>query len=104
MVPHTNDSRQECSESVSRRVVEAVADARDIDVLELTPLYDVVDPDALNQLFDYDTASNPVPASVHFSMEGCDVVVHRDGSVDASVNEGGASQIRETDATGVALD
>ena len=35
----------------SQRVVEAVSDARDVDVLDLPPLYDTVDPDALDGLF-----------------------------------------------------
>lgn len=37
--------------SVSEAVVKAVADAENVEPIELQPLYDVIDPDALDSLF-----------------------------------------------------
>lgn len=37
--------------SLSDAVVDALADAEDVDPLELEPLYEVIDPDALDSLF-----------------------------------------------------
>jgi hypothetical protein len=42
---------RQATQSVSERIVEAVADAKDVSSLELDPLYDVVDPDALDGFF-----------------------------------------------------
>jgi hypothetical protein len=85
MVPRTNE--HDDPEAVSHAVVDAVASARDTDPLELSPLYDTVDPDALNRLFDDDhAATSSAPACVQFRMAECDVVVHRDGTVEATVD------------------
>jgi hypothetical protein len=39
------------SESLSTAIVDTLAEAKGVDPLELDPLYDVVDPDALDALF-----------------------------------------------------
>jgi len=65
-------------DSPSLRVVEALADATDTDPLELEPLYNVVDPEALDRLFRTDSG---VPASVRFEYDGHTVEVGSDGSV-----------------------
>ena len=105
MVPQTNDGRHEDPEAVSREVVESVAAARDTDPLDLPPLYEVVDPDALNRLFDYDQTTTPAPACVRFRMADCNVVVHRDGTVEVTADPTTATvPSAEPDATGTALD
>lgn len=62
-------------------VVSAVGKAANEDPLELPPLHDAIDPEALNDLF----TSRPDPAveKVEFRYAGCDVVVHGDGTVEA---------------------
>ena len=65
-------------DSPSLRVVEALADATDTDPLELEPLYNVVDPEALDRLFRTDSH---ISASVRFEYEGHTVEVRSDGSV-----------------------
>jgi hypothetical protein len=61
----------------SQAVVEAVADHRGVAVEELRdPLYDVVDPDALDDLFRDGTGR------VAFEYLGYDVTVRHDGTVD----------------------
>lgn len=57
-------------ETVSVRVVEEVASAKRVDVAELTPLHDVVDPDALNALTERGFAG-----TVEFRYAGCRVKV-----------------------------
>lgn len=60
----------------SVRVVEAVAAATGADPLEMAPLYDAVDPDALNAILESDAGSR-----VAFEYAGCDVVVSAEGVV-----------------------
>lgn len=80
----------ELSEEVntaSQRVIEALASAGNTDPLEMTtPLYEVVDPDALNALLDTDA-----PVEIQFEYEGRAVVVRSDGqvSVDRAVYTNG---------------
>ena len=64
--------------SPSLRVVDALAEATDTDPLELEPLYNVVDPEALDRLF---RADADIPASVRFEYEGHTVEVRSDGTV-----------------------
>lgn len=82
----TDDSRQRgTTESISERVVSAVADARGVDPLQLAPLYEVVDPDALDSLFQgASTETDRVVGRAVFSMAGCEVVVHSSGDIDVT--------------------
>ena len=63
--------------------MRAVADAKDIHERALTTgLYDVVNPEALERLFE--DKGNGIPrrgGRVIFTMEGCEVVVHSEGRV-----------------------
>lgn len=68
------------SESMSQTVVAAVAEAKGVDPVELTErLYDCVDPDALDRLFD--TGGRDAAGTVVFSMAGCKVRVESDRAV-----------------------
>lgn len=63
---------------MSQTVVGAVAEATDADLLALEPrLYEVIDPDALDRLFDGKGSTG----EVEFRMAGCTVSVHADGRV-----------------------
>jgi hypothetical protein len=67
---------------VSQTVVLAVAEATDEDAMELPPLYDAIDPDALNKLFDSELlGASRVEGNVEFAYAGCDVTVRADGRV-----------------------
>lgn len=69
-------------EHLSSAVVHAVADAEGADPLDLTPLYDAVDPDALDSLFASLTGEGAASIDeVSFEYEGYDVTVTADGSV-----------------------
>lgn len=84
-------------ERLSDTVVRAVAAAKDVDPLDLEPLYTVVDPDALNNLFRPTIGSSPTDLELHFTMADCEVVVHGDGEV--VVSPTAESDIRPTPAT-----
>lgn len=60
-------------------VVTAVADARDSDLVELPPLADSINPDALNDMF-LSRAETTV-GQIDFQYMGHRVVVHGNGAV-----------------------
>lgn len=68
-------------EEISETVVDAVADAKDVDPLDLDPLYDAIDPDALDSLFGRSAGSGGSLTELRFAMAGCEVLVHGDGEV-----------------------
>jgi hypothetical protein len=71
-------SRNDLSKPPSQAVVEAVASAEGLDPLELpVPLYDAIDPDALDALFQDDDTDG----RVEFSYYGYDVTVTDVGDV-----------------------
>lgn len=67
------------SETVSEAVVEAVADAKGVDPLDLDPLYDTIDPDALDSIFGGPSGTSS--AEIRFEMDACEVVVREAGEV-----------------------
>ena len=70
-------------------VVETVADALEADPTELRPLYEAVEPDALDTLFE--SSGGFTSGRVTFTFEGCTVTVDADGWVAASPGtDGGA--------------
>lgn len=72
-----NESRTSLTSGrTSEAVVMAVADAKDVEPTELRPLNDVVDPDALDTLF-----QNGTTGELTFEYEGHHVVVTDDGGV-----------------------
>lgn len=71
---------------VSGRVIEEVADKLDTDPLELDPLYETIDPDALNQLFQTQEVANHVDC-VEFTLAGCHVAVYGTGTIDVTAPE-----------------
>lgn len=71
------------AERVSEAVVSAVADAKDISAVDVSPpLYDVIDPDALEALVASMTrGSGERAGTVEFSYSGYEVTVTGDGFV-----------------------
>ncbi|QRV16922.1 hypothetical protein JMJ58_08670 [Haloterrigena salifodinae] len=69
------------ADEVCTTVALAVADATETPVDELPPLYSVIDPDALNDIFQPRNGDRP-PAGTHvsFVIAGCTVSI-RDGAV-----------------------
>lgn len=70
------------AESISRAVISAVSAVADARPVDLPPLYDVVDPEALDELFPYGDADvQPTEGSVRFSYAGFVVSVRASGEV-----------------------
>lgn len=75
------ESHDDGNGDVAGRVVEAVADHRGVDAAALSePLYDAVDPEALDAL----VAHEGFWGTVVFRYAGCQVTVGGDGSVDVA--------------------
>lgn len=66
------------TQTASLAVIEAVAAVSGTDPLELPPLYDAVNPDALNALFEPHDRRDGSDLRIEFSYNGFDIVV-RDG-------------------------
>ncbi|MDG5776851.1 HalOD1 output domain-containing protein [Haloarculaceae archaeon H-GB2-1] len=90
----TGDGR---SEPTSLRVVTAIADATGKSPTAIEPLYSAVDPDALDELFGGGTSDRaPFGGTLTFTLEGCDVVVRADGTVDVTpVNPKDEAEVAE---------
>ncbi|WP_049916866.1 HalOD1 output domain-containing protein [Halogeometricum pallidum] len=61
--------------TVTETVIAAVAEANGIEPTDLDPLFDVIDPDALNDIYRTKWAQSPRSLTVEFQYEGCTVVV-----------------------------
>lgn len=81
----TASGHSEDSELPSETVVSSVAAYKGVDAGALPPLYDALDPDALDALFSTPGGS---PGRVTFDYAGCTVECASDGSVD--VRDGAA--------------
>jgi len=77
---NATDERNETDERapIDARIAEAVAAAKNVDTLDLEPMYGVVDPDAL----DAAVRSMDAGGRVSFEYEGFVVTVTGDGEID----------------------
>ena len=88
---------QAAPESVSVAVVTAVAEVLDRDPATIGPLYDAIDPDALDRLFaSTNTTARKGAGQVMFSVEGCEVTVYANGRLEV-VDPDTLSQVRASD-------
>lgn len=67
----------------TERIVETVATTKSVDPLDLPPLYDSIDPEALEKLVD-----RMDEGEVVFTYAGTEVTVTEDGSVDVVEGDG----------------
>ncbi|SNZ04152.1 hypothetical protein SAMN06269185_0464 [Natronoarchaeum philippinense] len=72
---------ESASRSLSDAVVKALADAEDADPLDLDPLYEVIDPDALDALFARTGDGDRREGRVEFRASGYHVEVTSTGRV-----------------------
>ena len=71
---------------VSETVITAVAAANGVDETDIEPLYAVVDPDALNDLFKSQANGRPrANGQVSFTMAGCEVVIDGNRAVEVAL-------------------
>ncbi|RLM89078.1 HalOD1 output domain-containing protein [Haloarcula sp. Atlit-7R] len=73
----------------SHAVVTALAAVTGNGPTEIEPLYDVVDPDALDALFQHGSDDSKSGIAVSFELDGSDVTVYSTGEVVASISERG---------------
>ena len=72
-------------EVTSQAVVTAVAEETDTDPMELDPLYNVIDSDALNTLLSsHEPGADGALLEVEFIYAGCEVRVASDGTAQAT--------------------
>jgi hypothetical protein len=67
--------------SISYTLVRKVADEKGVDPETLAPLHDVIDPDALESMFDDADGSTLRNGHISFNYEGFTVNVDHDGSI-----------------------
>lgn len=87
---------------VSHRVIEAVADEREVDPLELEPLYRVLDPDCLDGIVrEEPSLLGRDPHRIEFTFGGCRVTVRSDGSIAVSpIDDGTTTSAGDGSPTG----
>ena len=73
--------------SPSRQVIQEIAEQKAVSPTDLPPLHRVIDPDALDRLFDPTVNSARMNGSTAFEYAGYDVTVHADGSVRVTLVE-----------------
>jgi len=81
------------AETVTGEIIASVASTKGVDTVDLNPLYDAIDPDAVGALVERGFTGKLV-----FRYEGCTVAVHGDGRVHAE------SDRRDSDPLRVASD
>lgn len=69
------------TQTLSENVISEVASREDVDRTELTPLHDVLDPDALDQLFHPTNSSMRMDGSVTFLYHGYEVTAYATGYI-----------------------
>ena len=80
--PEITQHRSVVEEEASTAVVLAVAEITDVDALELSPLYEVLDPDALDRSFADDRGSNRSgEAQITFPFGNCWITVRSDDQI-----------------------
>lgn len=75
-------------DGIATSILTAVAGARGVDAVELPPLYEATDLQAIEDLFRHRRRRpGAVPTKVQFSFAGCDVVVDSDCQIVAMTSE-----------------
>lgn len=71
------------AEKPIKTIVDLIADLEGVDPVELSPpLYSVIDPDALDSLFDSSTSDNSqTPVQVCFQYSGYEVRIQSNGEI-----------------------
>ncbi|WP_266075522.1 HalOD1 output domain-containing protein [Haladaptatus caseinilyticus] len=62
--------------AVSEAVIRAISQVNGVDPLDLSPLYDTIDPDALDRLFRPTISTErDIESCVQFTMAGCEITI-----------------------------
>ncbi|QSG02779.1 HalOD1 output domain-containing protein [Natranaeroarchaeum sulfidigenes] len=73
--------RSDNDRSPAEVIVEAVAEAAETDPIELPPLYEFIDADALDALFDRHDGAEETEALLSFNVDTWNVFIRRDGRI-----------------------
>ncbi|WP_418281338.1 HalOD1 output domain-containing protein [Halorubrum sp. DTA98] len=71
----------ELDQTPTEAIIAAVADVADVDPTELPSLYDYIDPDAIDNLFDRHDGHDVVNTHLAFTYDTWNVFVHADGRI-----------------------
>ncbi|WP_435074505.1 HalOD1 output domain-containing protein [Halorubrum sp. HHNYT27] len=70
------------ADSPSESVIQGISEAEGVDEESIDPLFNTIDPDALDQIFrNLSNGPNRTGGKVEFTHEGYDVTVWADGGV-----------------------
>lgn len=83
----TGRQTEQRDEAISHRVIEMVAAEVDTDPVELPPLYETIDPEALDALFASSFSHGPLVGQVAFTYGGCEITVSYDDELVITVEE-----------------
>ena len=72
---------EETDDSPMIAIINALAEAAGVDPLSLPPLYDYVDPDAINTLFDDHKGAKDAETLLSFRVDTWNVFVRADGHI-----------------------
>lgn len=73
--------RDEGRKTPAEAIIDAVSEAAEIDPLELPPLYEFVDPDSLNKLFENENATEGNEIVLGFKIDKWNVFIRNDGRI-----------------------
>lgn len=73
--------REFLNESPAELIIYSVAKAEGVDPLDLRPLFDVIDPETINSIFDRPERPRINEVALHFHFENSFVFVHSDGTI-----------------------
>ena len=68
----------------SHKVIAEIARRTDVAPTELPPLHDVINPDALDTLFQPTPNAGRMDGTISFEYSGYEITVHADGFVDVT--------------------
>lgn len=72
--------------SVSVAVVTAIAERRGVSPTELPPLYDAIDPDAMDALFASTRSGGPRCGRLEFTYDGHEITVECDDGLEIAID------------------
>jgi len=73
--------RKDGSETPAKVIIDAVAEAANVEPVELPPLYEFIDPDSLNTLFQQHEGAVDSEAVLSFRIDHWNVFVRADGRI-----------------------
>ena len=80
---------------ILERIVNTVAEAEDKDPTALPPLYESIDPDAINRLIESQSADSEMTCVVRFEYSDHEITVDETGAVTLTPDGGTRPELRD---------